>query len=123
MAKFFEPTQEQIDEIDEWIATRPPEVQEVARRFKPWNLYRLKDTNDRVMVLSFDIEEDGAVSMTVMVSTGYNFVVFPRKVFGIRPDDLEECDLPEDDELVGTFANPKRFASVRDNLLFRAEHN
>ena len=31
----------------------------------------------------------------------WNYLVFERRVFGVNPTDLEECDLPKDDEVLG----------------------
>jgi len=44
--------------------------------------------------------DDGTIIVTV--SGKYNFVMFERNVFGIKPEDLEECDLPSEGEKVGT---------------------
>ena len=44
--------------------------------------------------------EDG--TLTVNITGEYNFVTFDRQVFGIKPEDLEECDLPGKGEPVGT---------------------
>jgi len=38
--------------------------------------------------------------MTVNITGEYNTIIFPRQVFGISPDDLEECDLPAQSEQV-----------------------
>lgn len=82
---------------NEWVETRPPVVQDLCRRFPPDRLYRLKDSGHRVTLYSYS--EDG--TMTVNVTGEYNAVIFSRRVFGINPDDMEECDLPGTDELLG----------------------
>lgn len=82
---------------EEWVATRPSTIQELCRRLPPQKLYRLKSTNQRVIVHSYS--EDGTV--TVDATGEFNQVLFGRRVFGIDPSDLEECDLPGPDEPVG----------------------
>jgi len=92
---------------DEWVATRPELVQEMCRRLPPNRLYRMKGKDDedkgsgftghRVTLLSYS--EDGTVS--VAVGDKYNSVMFCRNVFGVDPDDLEECPLPGPEEVVG----------------------
>lgn len=81
----------------EWVDSRPPEVKALCERFPPDRLYRLKDGH-RVTLLAY--AEDG--TLRVLVSGQYNFVTFERQVFGIKPEDLTECDLPTADELTGT---------------------
>jgi hypothetical protein len=44
----------------------------------------------------------------VTVSGEFNFVVFPRRVFGVTPEDLEECDLPEKGEPCGAVLTKKK---------------
>jgi hypothetical protein len=63
-------------------------------------LYRMKSTNRRVTVQSFN--EGPPVTLTVNVEGKFNLVVMERAVFGIDPDDLEPCDLPGDDEMLGS---------------------
>lgn len=82
----------------EWVATRPPAVQELCKRLPPDRLYRMRSTGKRVTLFLYC--EDGTV--TVSVTGEFNVVIFDRQVFGISPDDLEECDLPPRGELLGT---------------------
>jgi hypothetical protein len=91
-----------IHDIDEaawreWVESRPPEVKAMCERLPPNLLYRMNSTGQRVTLHSYS--ENGTV--TVNVTGEYNFVTFERQVFGISPDDLEECDLPGPDELIG----------------------
>ena len=69
----------------------------IAKRFPPWELFRLKNTGQRVVVAGFN--EDGTV--TVDVRPDFNLMLFGVSVFGINPDDLEPCDIPGDDVPVG----------------------
>ncbi len=100
--RYVQPTLEWVQGWEAWLADRPDNVREVACRFDPWTLYRLKTSGHRVIVQAFDEGVDGVVTLRVAVSGEFNFVTFERSVFGIRPDDLEECDLPASDEPLGT---------------------
>jgi hypothetical protein len=81
----------------EWLEERPQVIKDMATRHPPNLLYRMKSTGHRVTLYSYS--EDGTVS--VIVSGRYNLLTFERKVFGVNPDDLEECDFPPSDEPVG----------------------
>ena len=81
---------------EEWVSSRPPVVQELCRRYPPDRLYSMKPHGQRVTLVSYS--EKGTV--TVDVSAQWNFVTFERQVFGVNPVNLEECDLPADDELL-----------------------
>ncbi len=97
---------QEIDEVAwrEWVASRPESVQKLCRQLPLGRLYRLKTSGHRVTLYSY--AEDGTV--TVNVTGEYNAVTFERQVFGIKPEDLEECDLPEPGELLGTMlTDPK----------------
>lgn len=98
MAKFREYTEEHRARIDAWLATRPTVIQELAAQFTGDRLYRLKSTGHRVTIYSY--LEDG--TMTVLVTGKYNRVMFERRVFGIKPEELVECDLPSENEVLGT---------------------
>ena len=82
---------------EEWVSSRPPVVEALCRRYPPDRLYSMKPHGLRVTLVSYS--ESGTV--TVDVSAQWNFVTFGRQVFGVDPADLEECDLPADDELTG----------------------
>lgn len=92
-----------------WAESRPPVVRDIARLIFPWQLYRLKTTGQRVTLYS--INENGTV--TVDITGEFNLIDFDRQVFGINPDDLEPCDLPGPDELLGTLMSPQ---DVEDNI-------
>lgn len=111
MANIYEPTPEQIAQWNEWVAERPPAIREVAAKFPPWGLYRLKSSGHRVTVYSF--QNSDPVTMTVLVLAEYNLVDFERGVFGIPSDDLEPCELPGPDEPVGARLSQEE---VRENL-------
>jgi hypothetical protein len=98
MALMYEMTEQQRSDWDNWISSRPKAVQDLARRFPPNKLFRLKSSGHRVYLYSYF--EDG--TLTVVVDGKYNMVAFERKVFGIKPEALEECELPASDEVVGS---------------------
>lgn len=85
-----------IELWDEWVSTRPPVVRDLCLRYPPDRLYRL-NTGQRVEIIAYN--EDGTI--TVDVNMFWNYLVFERRVFGVNPTDLEECDLPKDDEVLG----------------------
>ena len=101
MTRIIEPSEEQLAGYRAWVASRPLNVRAVAERFEPWSLYRIKPDGHRVTVLSFDEHEDGSVTLTVCVSAEFNVVMFERQVFGVKPDDLEPCDIPAPSEPTG----------------------
>ncbi len=113
MARIYEPTPEQEAMWNEWVAERPPAVREVAQRFEPWSLYRLKSSGHRVTIYSFT---DEPVTMTVDVTGDFNAVTFERRVFGINPDDLEPCELPSPDEPLGALMSQGEVNENRDAL-------
>lgn len=76
-------------EFEAWLATRPPVIQEMARRVPPDRLYRI-DSGHRCTIYSYN--ESGTV--TVEVTGEFNRVIFGRRVFGIDPATLVECDGP-----------------------------
>lgn len=104
MAKIIEWTDEQQNGWGEWVASQPEIIQDLCRRFPPCNLYRLRYTNQKVTIVSYC--EDG--TLIVNVSGEYNAIMFDQEVFGIKPDDLEECDLPETSEPVGTLLTEEK---------------
>ncbi len=81
----------------EWVKTRPECIRVLCERFTPDRLYRLKSTGSRVTIYSYS--EDN--TLTVDITGDYNAHMMDRRVFGINPDDLEECDLPAEDEILG----------------------
>jgi hypothetical protein len=112
MARFAEPTAEEEAEWAIWVASRPPIVREIATKFPPWELFRLKTTGHRVTVHSFF--DDGTVSVDVRAE--FNFVLHERNVFGIDPDDLEPCDLPSEGEMTGALLSHEEVEENVDAL-------
>lgn len=77
---------ERQEKYIEWCNTRPPAVRDVALRFKPWELYRIKETGQLCDIYSFDEHPGGAVTLKVLVP---QFGGATHLVFGYQPDDLE----------------------------------
>lgn len=86
-----------MDGFDKWLETRPQVIKDLAKRFPPNVLYRIKDTGHRVFVRGYD--EDGTLIMHV--GSEFNRITFAHDMSGVPPEDLEECDFPPDDEPVG----------------------
>ncbi|CAM5999267.1 unnamed protein product [Sphagnum balticum] len=113
MAHLYEPNDEMKSEWAEFVSSRPDAVRKVAERFNPWTLYRIGKDGHRVTLYSFGEHEDGSVTLTVNVTGEFNCVVFERRVFGIKPEDLEECDLPAEGEIMGALLHGEE---VDDNI-------
>lgn len=113
-----------IDEVafNEWVDTRPPIIQEMCRKWRPDILYRMGENGNRVLIESWS--EDGTV--TVSVSGEFNAVMFDRNVFGVDPNSLVECDLPEEGEILGSVLSEQRdieafIDATRDDILSRKD--
>jgi hypothetical protein len=114
MAKVVEWDEVQKRNWSDWVASRPDCVRVVCERLPVDRLYRMTSTKQRVTVRSFN--EDGTV--TVRVSAKYNFIAtHERDVFGIDPNDLQECELPEKDEIVGLLDVNQLVCDMTDEYL------
>lgn len=103
MADWYTPTEEQRAAWAEWVAERPERVRRVAETMAPWKLYRMKSTGHRVTILSITEPRDkGPITLMVDVSGTFNLVACERQVFGVPLDDIEECELPAEGEVLGT---------------------
>lgn len=102
MAKWqkLRPTQE--EGMTQWLAARPKVIQDMVAKYnlRIDTLYRLKTTGQRVVL--FSLHEN--YTLTVQIFSAFNMdnamaralgSAWDRRVFGIDPEDLEECDLPE----------------------------
>ena len=89
---------------DEWISTKPPVIQEMCALLPPDRLYLLKTSGRRVTLTSYAENR----TVTVAVTGEYNALMFEREVFGIKPENLEECDLPADGELLGVILTERK---------------
>ncbi len=106
MAAICEVTPEMEQDYQDWLAELEPHVRAVAARFRPWLLYRMK-TNHRATIRSFEEQRDGSVTLLVRVTGEFNAVMFDRDVFGVAPEALTECDLPEPGEPLGALLKDK----------------
>lgn len=104
MANWYEPTPEQVSDWTKWVTTCPSQIRDLilARDFAFWKLYRLKRSGHRVTIFAFSEHLDNdKVTLKVSATGQFNRIAFDRIVFGIPPDELEECELPGSDELLG----------------------
>lgn len=100
MSEIYQMTEEQQKEWNDWVETRPEVVKKIAKKIFPNRLYRMSSSGHRCTLYS--ISEDGTV--TVNITGEYNRILFGRQVFGVDPDTLVECDLPDKDEDLGDTA-------------------
>ncbi len=102
---FHVPTAEQRASWAAWLAQLPEHVRAVAAKLNPWTLYRLKSSGHRVVLHSLgddDADSSKPILLTVNVLGKFNFVSFERRVTGVVPEDLEECELPAPGEKLGS---------------------
>jgi len=112
MARIHEPTPEQLAEWQAWVDERPPVVKELAERFPPWDLWLLKASNHKVVVVGYN----EAGTLTVAVTGKFNAVMFERNVFGIKPEDLEPCELPGPNEVTGSLLTQEETEANQDAI-------
>ena len=118
MGNHFEPTQDILDRWNWWVAERPPNVRAVAQKFNPWTLYLLTTTNHKVTIAVFDEEEDDRVTLRVNVVSEFNAnLLHERRVFGIKPEDLVECDVPSLEERADNIRKGSTLSDERVNEL------
>lgn len=113
MARFTEPAPEQEAAWSEWLSERPRDVQAVAARFEPWSLYKMLSTGHRVTLVSVNEAHGEPVTLTVAITGQFNALLHDRAVFGIDPDDLVPCDLPDPSEKLGAQMTREQ---VEDNI-------
>lgn len=106
-------TEDKSSVFDQWLKDKPDCIKDLARRFPPYLLYRMKSSGHRVTIYGY--HEDG--SLSVSITGTYNRVIFNRHVFGVLPADLIECDLPGPGEPLGV-----ELTELEDVLLYMASH-
>lgn len=76
----------------DWVAARPQVIQDIIAKydFRFDRLYRLKTTGQRVLISEY--YEDGTVVVSVLQKFNRGYMPLDKAVFGIKPEDLEECD-------------------------------
>ncbi len=96
-----EPTTRMRERFWAWVLTRPLRVQVVAGQFPPWQLYLMRHTGRRVVVVGYSEEDDPAapVLMIVVVLAHLNLLPEDVHVGGVPPDALEPCAVPTVHEL------------------------
>ena len=99
MARIMEFDEVQQQEFDAWVAARPPQIQAMIQNHPPDRLYRNKAYQGTQRVVITAYHEDDTLSVAVLGM--YNCCAYERNVFGVKPSDLEECDLPAEGELLG----------------------
>ena len=82
--------------FEAWVEERPEVIQKLCAQCPPDRLY-LMDSGHRCTLHSY--MEDG--TLVVNVTGEFNSLTFERRVFGITPESLVECDLPGPDEELG----------------------
>lgn len=81
----------------EWVNSRPEVVKELALKFPPNKLYKMRNTRYRVAIYGYC--ENGTV--IVHATTEFNLILISRCFHDVKTDDLEECDLPSPKEVTG----------------------
>ena len=101
MANVIEPTEEKLQEIEEWLKDRPEIIKNLCKQFPPYKLYSLKldncdlCLNKKVIIHSY--HEDG--TLTVIVPNDFNIALTTTNISGVFPEQLVECDIPTDNEI------------------------
>jgi hypothetical protein len=95
MARYMTPTPEQEAANAAHVAAQPPQIRAIMERLSPFELYRIKSTGCRCAIQSVD--DDGTVAVGVLreFNPDRPDVDVDELVFGLEPDDLEPCKLPD----------------------------
>lgn len=124
MANIYEPDETIMRGYNNLLEELSVNEREIMEKYPPWKLYRLKSSGHMVEIIAIGTYEDG-VKFRVDISGKYNCVMFERQVFGIDPNDLEECDLPdgptgvlftEDEDIAKVIDSMKLFKEIKDEL-------
>lgn len=94
------------EEYRAWFDARPPAIQVMIRRWPPNRLY-LMDSGRRATIAAYQERGDGTYTVMMDVTGEYNQIAFARRVFGVDPETLVECDLPEPGEPLGVLLKTK----------------
>lgn len=118
--KLYELTGEKLEEYNKWLKSRPRTIQKLCQKCPPDRLYRIRDTGERCYIVAYS--EDRTIR--VAITGKYNYTMIDKTVFGLLPEDLEECDGPEPDEKIGTvFTEQKDIDNYIDLLKKIHEHD
>ena len=93
MAKHVELTPDEWRQAEAWIASRPPAIQAMIRRWPPDRWYWLDPPGQYAVLISYGEDE----TVRVLVSGRHNKgVARDREVCGVDPNNLTECDAPRE---------------------------
>ena len=77
----------------EWFKSSPRNIQGVCLKYPPWKFYRIKNRGPGFGKL-YSFDEGTAGKITIKIDLMYQVDV-PERVFGVKPEDLEEVDFDE----------------------------
>ncbi len=111
-------------EWDAWLADRPDCIREAGKKLVPWKLYYDRESGMRCTLVGFtEVKPPDQPRKAEVIAdfTGrYNLISFNRRVHGLSVDQLEECDLPAENEPLGVMLNnEQRLAYINEQ---RATH-
>lgn len=90
-------TEKQEEAWQQWVNEIPEPIKELCKLYPPNKLFELKTTGQKVYVVQYDESlENNEHTLTVGIDVVFNKgkMFFDRNVFGIKANDLVECDLP-----------------------------
>jgi hypothetical protein len=93
MAIWIKWTPKQEKMWTEWVAQRPPVIQEMIAKYdlRMDRLYELTTTGQRVVLHS--LSEDGTLTVNILLKFNrHRLELVEKGVFGINPAHLKECD-------------------------------
>jgi hypothetical protein len=90
MARWMNPTRKDVLDISAKFKDRPRHVRAIAKKIDFFSLYWLRPVDSHVIC---GVEDDG--SITVSATREYNDLVYDVLIFGVDPEDLQPCELPQ----------------------------
>ena len=96
-------------ELEDWLATRPPAVAAVARRFPPTTCYRSTENRGHYLIGSYEEPKCGGV--TVKLIHGADSFLPGIVVFGVDPETLISCDCGE-----WNWPTPEQTLEIREQI-------
>lgn len=87
------PSDQELSEWAEWVATRPENIQKLCEQLPPWYYYHMPETKQIVEIEAY--ADDGTMRVTVVGDQISIPTIVPFGVFGIHPNDLVRLE-PED---------------------------
>ena len=119
-----DPTPEQVQDWDEWVSERPKAVRENSPAVRSQTVEALPApwvrTPGHALYFRSMPEAGGRFAAHAQGGrqrTFPNLLAFgPRRVFGIKPEDLEECDLPSEDAPLGSILSGDEVSAAVDGV-------